>query len=250
MTVDRIEQKVLKQIKDGRVEMRTHRSIVVGRVVFIFSLAASSVLMFIFVSFILHALQRSGVLYLPTFGIKALGYLLHPFSAFIIVLIVITNLIAVAMAIVIGRATAAYRAPLLYVWAGVFLSITLGAIAVYVTPFHDVMHAISSDRHIPVIESLYRSASEDTDANTATGLIRNVRSGGFELVGLSRRIITVETDGHTAFTGDVTLKEGEVVIVVGDWNGEVMKAEFVRKYPGTLTGEELQELKKINTSVN
>lgn len=247
MTSNRIEQNVLKEIKDGRVEMRSRRSVVIGRVTIISSLIASCLLMFIFVSFILHALQQSGVLYLPTFGTGVFRYLLHPFSWFILSLIVITNAIAVVMALVIGRATVAYRTPFLYIWAAVFLVITTGAVVLFVTPFHDRMHSISSTRHLPVIESLYRSAIEDTDAHTSTGLVRNVRTGGFDLVMFSRRIMDVATDADTVVTDEHTIQDGEVVIVVGDTNGRTITAEFIRKYPGTLSNDEMNELERFGS---
>ncbi len=248
MISNHIEQRVMKEINEGRVEMRSRRSFTLGRVALVFSLVSACLLMFVFVSFILHALQRSGVLYLPTFGVGVVRYLLHPFSWFILSLIVITNVIAVVMAFVIDRSTTAYRAPFLYVWAAVFLFVTAGAVAVFITPFHDWAHSIASKWNLPVIESLYRTATEETDAHTATGLVRSVHPGGFELVGFSRKVLGVVVDESTVVIDDAAVQDGEVVIVVGESNGRTIVAKYVRRYPGALSDEEMTELKRVGTS--
>ncbi|MFH0828586.1 MAG: hypothetical protein V1907_00165 [Candidatus Kerfeldbacteria bacterium] len=245
METSPIENKVLSDIRSKRIAMRSRRSIVRRNAMFGVALGAFAVLLLLFGSFVAYSLHRTGILYLPACGTKALSYMLHPFSWFNGVLFAMFNLLGIAFAVFLGRKTAIYRAPLIYVLFATAVVVIGGGFLIFLTPLNRVVGSIANKHQIPIIAPLFQKATSTIETHTTPGLVRNVQSGSFELVTFSKKVVEVRTTPLTTFLHGFVPKNNDVVIVVGTTKDGVIEADVIHEYPGKLTPEEISELTQV-----
>ncbi len=248
MSTEPIDQQVMNKIKDQHLVMRPRRSFVLHRW-YIGALFVLFGLVIVFVtSFTLYTLHRTGVLYLLTLGSGVFKYLLHPFSWFTGLLVLGCLALVVVFGKVIAAKTSVYRIPLVYVWAVAGVSMLLGGAIVFVTPLHNSLKAFADDQKLSVVESIYNAATRGTETNTATGVVREVSANGFELVTLSKTLVTVRLNGSTAVQKGYTIHNNDAVIVVGEMSKSVLTAEFVHQSPAGLSADETRELSNVDVT--
>ncbi len=244
MNTQSIDQQIMKKIDEQRLTMRSNRSIATRRVWFIVLMTLCAVFMVFLASFMLYALHRTGVLYLPLIGGNAFTYLLHPFSWFTGSLFFGGPVLVVIIGVLVWKKARFYRIPLLYVWLFLGTSFLAVGALVFMTPLHGALRS----RQLPVFGALYDAATCVTETHTATGLVREATPDGFELVTLSRKLVTVRIDGSTVFHNGYSVQNGDAVIVIGQISNSMMIAEIVEPSPARLSEEETRELCNIDIS--
>lgn len=242
MNPNSIDQEILSKIKERRLEIRSRRSLLTHHVFMAALLVLFCLLIVLTVSFSLYTLHETGVLYLPLLGPHVLWYLLHPFSWFTGMLLTVCVVLVGILGYTLSHRTGAYRLPLVYVWliAG-GVAVVTGA-ALFATPFNTTLRQYATQSHVPVIEALYTAAVNGMETHTATGIVRETSPDGFELVTVSKKVMTVRMTSTTTIQKGYTIKNNDAVIVVGKSSNGVITADIIHQSPRPLWKEETSEL--------
>lgn len=242
MNTQSIDQEILEKIEQQRLTMRSRRDLAVHRAWLIAAVVSCALFMVFLASFMLYALHRTGVLYLPLFGSRAIAYLLHPFSWFTGSLFFGGPVLVIIIGILIGRKARLYRMPLLYVWLILGTSFLAIGVLVFMSPLHGALQS----RRLPVLGALYNAATCSTETNTATGIVRESSADGFKLVTLSKKMIPVRLVSSTIIERGYSVHDNDAVIVIGRMSQSVLIAELVHRSPPALSAEEERELRNID----
>lgn len=240
-----IEHNVLSNIRSKRIAMRSRRSIVLYNAVFVVALCAAAIILLLLASFVAYVLHRTGILYLPTFGTKALSYMLHPFSWFSGMLFVVFNLLGISFAVLIGRKTPVYRAPLIYSLVITAIVVLGGGFLIFLTPLNRSVVSFVTAHHTPIIAPLFEKAMSAIETHTIPGLVRNSHDGGFELVTFSKKVVSVRTTASTTYQHGFIPKDGDVAVVVGKTTDKIIEADFIHEFPEKLSSVEIAELMQV-----
>lgn len=242
MNTQSIDQEILEKIEQQRLTMRSKRDLAVHHAWLIAVMVSCALCMVFLASFMLYALHRTGVLYLPLFGSRAFVYLLHPFSWFSGSLFFGGPLLVIILGVLIGKKARLYRMPLMYIWLILGTSFLAVGALVFMSPLHGALQS----RRLPVLGALYDAATGGTETHTATGIVRESSAEGFKLVTLSKKIIVVRLASSTIIETGYSVHDNDAVIVIGRMSQSVLIAELVHRSPRALSAEEERELRNID----
>lgn len=223
-----IEEKILNEIRARRVTMHSRSWFVLKHVALVVSLIIAACYVLYHASFILWSLHRSGGLYAGGIGWSGASLLLRAFpwiagATFL--------LLVLALGLMIGRVTGAYRKPLLY---PVLLTITgavLGGIVIFLTPLNERVHTFATGRHLPFFESVYEDVAQRELEGTYMGIVQHAEPKGFTLEEEHGRWFTVMVSPDTKFPRHFIIVNGRPVLVIGSERGGTIDAEAIRGLP-------------------
>ena len=221
-----LKNKILEQVKAGKVKMRP-RSYFVWRGVLLALLLITVVLFALFiVSFIVFSIRTSGLGYLSAFGVR--GFM--PFLGglpWLLVLVAIA--LVVILEILVKQYSFAYKKPLLYSVVGVLVFVVaVGAFAGN-APFHEKFLERAHERRLPLAGGLYRGIGEKLPRNVYTGEVIEVVEDGFVLLTRDGKSLDITVTSETRMPHGQTLLKGQEVFVAGEMDGKTIKAFGVRR---------------------
>lgn len=224
-TTSSVEEKVLKNIRDGKVRMRPRWYFVlraallgVGVTILLFAL-------FFSVGFVLFFVRRTGLWQSLSFGPGGIRVFLNALPW---VLIALSLLFLALLEVLVRRYSFAYRAPLAYSLLGIMVFVTFGTFVVSQTPLYNSLFIYSRVHRLPLVGR----SSDDFYGNYNHLFRGHVTS--FSRFTMTMELwpegtpVTVVSDRSTGFAADFG---GKPVLVFGDRKNGVIHAIGVRVMP-------------------
>ncbi len=224
--IQKIKEKILGAVHDGQVKMRPRwkfilRGALIGFIAFGIFLA-----LFYLASFIVFVTRRTGVWFVPEFGL--MGWL-----AFMTnlpwLLIACAVFFGVILAVLLKRYEFTYRQPLIYSALAIVGVVSIGGAIILATPLHHwlAMHADSDD--IPVAGPFYRAYGGPKIHNIHPGVIVQMEATGFNLKNRRGEVLNIVVTPNTRLPLGDGFTVNDWVVVFGERDDHTVTAVGVRK---------------------
>ncbi len=220
-----IKEKVLSAIKSGQVAMRPRWHFVLKAVL---AIAGGIILMLALlslVSFMIFISRETGAWFVPIFGFRGLHVFLFSLPWLLLFFLIVFIL---ALEMLVRRYEFAYRKPLLYSAFGIVGFVFIGGFVVAQTSFHRRMFLYAEQRRLPIAGPLYRRFGEAPPANVYRGKVTERMPDQFRMKS-HREMFQVLITPETRLPYGTDFGDGDVVVVFGDRDGNVIKAFGIRK---------------------
>lgn len=220
-----LRDKVAAAIAGGRVKMRPRWQFVLAGGVTLAGTVMVLLALVYLASFIVFSLRQSGAWFVPAFGWHGVGLFVGSLPW---VLIGVAIIFIILLEVLVRRYSFAYRQPLLYTALGIVLVVTVGGIATARAPFHRGFLHEAERHHLPLAGPLYRDFGMGHLMNVHPGVITELTPGGFTMRTRRDESLTVTVTHDTEFPLGTNFHQGDMVVVVGERQGDVVVAQGVR----------------------
>lgn len=221
-----IGEKILKKIKGKKIKMKPKSYFVLKTIILIAGIIFASILTIFLASFIIFLLRASGVLNFPAFGFRGLGMFFASLPWFLVIFIIIFVIILEFLA---KRFSVVYQRPLVYSILGIVIVILLLGVFIARTPMHSKLFRGAQEGKFPIVGSFYRERHIRPPDNVYFGTVSSLADDGFEIEteeGESFSVV-ISSEVYLSFAKDI--KEGDMVMVIGDKDNSTIKALGARK---------------------
>ena len=221
-----IRDQVLEAIKSGRVAMRPRWRFVLKAVLGVLGGALLFLALLYLVSFIIFALRRTGVWFVPIFGARGWFVFLVSLPW---ILIIFSLIFIVVLEILVRRYSFAYRRPLLYSALGIIFLVLLGGVIVASTPFHGRVFRYAVGNRTPFAGDFYRGFGMPHFQDTYPGTITEVASTSFMMQDPQGEVLKIFISQKTRLPLGMDLEAGDAVVVFGPREGDTINAFGMRE---------------------
>ena len=217
-----IREDVLATIKSGQVSMRPKWQFMLKAALFVVGGVLLFLVLLYVASFTIFILRRSGVWFVPTFGV-------HGWYVFLVSvpwLLVGAALIFIGILEVLVRHYAfAYRQPLLYSLIIILFLVGVGGFVVALTPLHRVLLHSAENDQLPVGGPMYRGFGMQRLPDVHRGeVIERVPPHSFTMDTVIGEHIIVDITPHTRLSPMADFEPGDFVVVLGVLNNGTVSA--------------------------
>ncbi len=216
---------VISQIKSGDTKMKPKWHFVLKTTLFAISTIFVSITLLYIVSLVIFILRKTGVIFVPLFGLKGLSVFMLSLPW---ILIILGIAFVIVLEILIKHYSFTYRRPLLYSLLGIVIIMSVGGVLVFKARIHDSLLKYAEDTKIPMIKSFYREYGLQKLNNVYIGNIKEMFIDGFIMNDSHNEDVVVIITKNTTLPLNTDLEEGDDVVVLGELNGEVIEALGVR----------------------
>lgn len=211
-------------IHSGRVQMRPRwKFILSGTLAALGIIILVGTLLFI-ASFTIFTLRETGLLFVPSFGMRGL---FEFFGALPFILIILLFLFLIILEILVQRYRVGYRTPLLVSVLAILVIVVLGGYAVERTRVHEMLlrqARLPGGGLPPPIALIYRDGAQHVPG-VYRGTIISTTPSGFLLADEDGAgTTTVLLSASTEVPPGITFKPGEEVVVFGDVSSGTVRA--------------------------
>ncbi len=227
----KLKEKILTQIKNGKVKIKSKFSFILKNVLLIVGIIALILLALLILSFVFFNLKVKGLFFLSHIGPHGLKMFLInlPWLLILIVLVIliILELFAKNLAVV-------YRRPLLISFFVLFGLILIGSLILNRTPLHPYFFSQSKKQMPPPVYGyFYRRIGPPKPPSRFQsfvwrGNIKELTNKGFNLETYFGEILEIQTSTLRQNLSE-PLKIGESVAVIGKKKGTIIEAEKILK---------------------
>lgn len=223
--MNELQKKLVEKIKNGEVAMVPRWHFVLKGVLWFAAVLLTLLVAVYLLSFILFGLHSTGVLFAPLFGMRGL-------MIFIVsspwLLIGVLFLFLGVLYVLVSRYSFSYKKPLVYSMIGVVLMVVAVGSLIEQTKMHDRIGAFASERGVPGLAPLYRQFDDRAPKNVTLGTVAAVAENEFTLETRNGEAVFVHVYPHTKLHRDQQVRVGDVVMVFGKREGDVVDAVGVR----------------------
>lgn len=216
-----IKDKVSEAIQSGEVKMRPKSDFLIKGVLMLLGAVVVLFILMYLVSFIIFALQRTGLWIVASFGFKG-------FVTFVLalpwLLLLIALLLFIILELFLKRYSFNYRRPLLYSIIFIFLIIAAGSFVVAGSSFHQSLSKKAVEEELPFFGPFYRGFAVERFRDIYQGEITAINEDSFLLKDLNGEIFTVLANGSLA-----NLQIGDKVTVFGKRDDMTIHALGIKK---------------------
>ncbi len=224
-----IQDKVLKAIEDGKVQMRPRWQFVLVSVLMGIGLVLLFLTSLFVVSLIVFSIHQNGAIYVPGFGIHGVNLFL---SSVPWLLVLVALLFIVLLQVLVKRYSFGYGKPLLFTALAIIAVAVVGGIAVERTPLHLTLFERAENEHLPIGGSIYKHYCCHGIEEVTIGKIVAIGDKTYQIETQEREIILVLLSDQTDIPANQTFKIGDVIVVVGDMEKHAIDAEGIRLFTG------------------
>jgi hypothetical protein len=221
-------QEILSKIKGGKVDMHSRAYLNFRSVLWILAISILALAGIFIASFIVFALQASGVWDLPRFGAHGLQEFLIYFPWLFVPAAI---LFIWLLERVILKHSPAYRVPVLYSSLGLIIFIVLASFAVSLSPLHYDLYESARNESLPIAGEIYRFFGDSHPDDFYVGDVESVTGASYNILTREGYPATIVVGSHTVFSGDSNIKAGDCIEVVGEENGNIVEAYNIKKIP-------------------
>lgn len=228
-----IKEEILQKIQNGEVKMRPKAFFIVKIAALIFVAFTTFVVSVLLVSYTWFNLKTGGHIFLLSFGGRGFYefFILFPW-----ILLVLDVGLIVLLDWLIKRFRFAYHNPVLYVFVGSLLLITIGGTVINMTSFHKSIMRRAEEKQLPIpgVSGFYTGLRK---THMESGLFRGeiisvatssffIKNGRYDMDDSTSSIEVITPDG---FNVQMILSIGDEVFVAGDFADSSIRAYGVRK---------------------
>jgi hypothetical protein len=221
-----IQERVLEEIKEGRVSMRPRWRFVLQAVMCAVGVIILILALLYLGSFILFSLRKNGVWFTPTFGFQ--GW--YRFVSSLPWLLILFSMIFMGiLEILVRRYSFAYRRPIFYSMLGIIVFVIFGGFLISRTSLHRSLFQYTETHKIPIAAPFYHGFGDRQPGGIYPGIITELRERGFLIRDRRGLEIPILITPATRLPLERSFLIGDLVLVLGELRGEIVEAFGVRK---------------------
>ena len=226
--LDTMKEKVLTAIETRNVSMRSRSYFLIRTALWIAGTLLVFVLTLYLTSFAAFVFRGNGLHLLPQLGPQGWGTLLLSLPWLVLLSLFV---VFVILQILSTHFSFVYKRPLVHTILGSIFILVIGSVAIAQTALHERAYRLSEEGRLPFGGPLYSGAMHDRD-DMHIGTITTLTDSSFILAhrnGETYHVIITDTTRLPRRT----LENGDVVIVLGDDEDDVITAFGIRPFrPG------------------
>lgn len=227
---DKIDIKnfILEKIKTGNIKKIPR--LVFGLKGLLFALAGLAVFILIlyFISFLLFAMQSSGLMHLSSLGFKGFELLFVNFPWILLILVVVLILV---LEILVNKYSFSYKRPLIYSFlAIIIIALSLGFLVWKLSFQEKIYQNFKNDTFIKTFYDKYITPSPDI---FHPGTVLKLTKNGLVLEGREKFGVNVKISENTQMPKDFKIYKGGKILVIGKVVDGVIFAEAIDNAPVT-----------------
>jgi hypothetical protein len=224
-----IEENILATIKSGQLKMRPRWHFALKAILAALGGAILALTVLYLASFIIFILRQTGVLFVPAFGWEGWFAFFTHLPVFLIFLVVI---FVVVLELLVRHYAFAYRRPLLYSAIGIFVLVTLGALAIVNSSFHGGMSKYADDNKETFVGKLYVDYGRQRFQDVHRGMIVHMINNGFIMQDRREDTLTVIITCRTRLPFGADFSTGDIVVVFGPRDDGMVQAFGIQEIGG------------------
>jgi len=221
-----IKETVLDKIKAGKARMIPRWHFVLRAALAAVGFLIVAGLALYILSFAFFIVRKTGIWFLPDFGIRGIGVFLFSLPWFLVIAVIAFIIILEAL---VRQYSFGYRKPLLYSAIGIIVFVVAASVFVTETPFHEGLYRRAHMGELPIIGQLYRDYESPRNKDAHIGTITEMTSDGFKIQNPAGEILSVIVASDTGFPAGLDFQKGDQVLVLGSRDGDIVKAVGVRR---------------------
>ena len=221
-----IKEKIMAAVKSGELVMRPRWHFVLRAALLVLGVVITLLVLIYLASFILFILRASGIIFIPFFGGRGLFASLFSLPWFLIMLVI---LFIIVLELLVKKYSFSYRRPLLYSAISIIAIVVLGSLAVSRIALHERLFRDARHGHLPFAGGFYRNFGAPRLGNIHRGEIVQMMPNGFILNDLRDETSTIVVAPETRVFPIEKLEVGDEVIIFGENNAGVIRAEGIRE---------------------
>ncbi len=212
-----IKEKVLDQIKSGKVSMRSKAYFLVKLGLLTFVTILTTLVSVFLLSFIIFSSSVDGSIFLVRFGGSGLYNFVLTLPWY---LLVVDIFLLLFLDLLLKSFRFGYKSPVLYLFIGTFVVVTIVSTSINLTSFHQrVMNSVGGGK-IPFFPNLYTGVgSEKQKPGTWKGYVGKINGNSFKfryVKGITGEFGDAEVFAVNEITVVGKLFEGDMVFVAGN----------------------------------
>jgi len=223
--MNNFKHNILNKIKTREIDMKPRWHFVLKSLLLVFGVLTVALLAVYLLSFVVFALNQSGVMFAPLYGLK--GVVVFVVSSPWL-LIVLTGTSGVLLYLLVTKYSFSYQKPLLYSMIGVVLLVILGSFVLQEAGMHQRLQQYSERHNVPVFTPLYGGLREERPDGVLQGMITELTDDGFILQVADEDLVTVVVTRETKQRPPSARFVGESVLVFGERQGDIVPAFGIR----------------------
>ncbi len=222
-----IKESVEAAINSGKVVMKPRWHFIVQAVLLIVGIVVAVLALLYLTSLIIFSLHQTGLWFAPGFGLQGINELLFDLPWFLL----LAGVAFIALLeYLVKKYSFAYRKPLLYSAVGIIALVVAGGFIVSLTPIHSGLLTRELEEHMPFVGALYQQyGAPKANGRVIPGQIIEVRQNGYTINTPRREILTVLVNDDTQLPEDITLRAGDIIVVIGDRDKDYIRALGIKK---------------------
>jgi hypothetical protein len=227
-----IAHSIVEKIKKGEATMRPRWHFVLRALLSGLGVVILLLSLLYLASFIIFVLRETGVLFVPSFGLRGVGVFLFALPWF---LMFITLVFVFVLEVLVRRYAFAYRKPLLYSVSGIMLLVVFGGMFLTFMGFHQGFAHYAKERRVPMAGAFYKSFEHSLHDNVFPGTIILLTDDGFHMRDREEAELDIIITSDTRFPYGVDFVAGDTVVVFGERRGtSTIEAIGVRRMDESL----------------
>ncbi len=216
------KDKILDQIKEGRIKMKPRVFFVAKTVIFILSTVVVLLFLIYLSSFIVFSLRVSGALFLPIFSFLGIRVLLVSLPW---LLIFLTIFLIILLEIFAERISFIYKKPVIYSLLAIIVMILVAGFVIGFSSLHVQLLSNAKEGRLQFMSPLYSDYGMPKFGKIHNGYVVELINDGLVIETPNYEILKV-------LAGDKmkeNLKEDDLVLVVGERKNNIVKAVILKK---------------------
>lgn len=225
-----IKDEVLKKIESGQVGMRSKTYFLLKLVLLSVVVVLVTLISVFLLSFIIFGMSLDGSLFLVRFG--GTGWY-HFIFALPWYLLAIDVLLLILLDWILKSFRFGYKSPVVLLFIGTFLTITIASTLINLTPFHQNIMRKINEKKIPLFPNIYSGVkSEIQKPGTYKGFVGEITGNRFEFTfsrGMTPETEVVQVIALEGINVDDYLNKGDLVFVAGSLKDGEITAYGIKK---------------------
>ncbi len=224
----KLKDQILAKIKSGSVKAKPKFYFVLRTLLLVSGLVLAGLVLLYFISFVIFLLRANGLWQAPAFGLRGWGILFASLPWFLLVVI---GFFVLIMEILVKHFSFAYRRPILYSVFGIVAFVGLSGFVVAQTSLHqNLWEQAEAEEGLPLAGPLYNILRSSDPDDFHRGMVLSTTTVGFDLLNSGEEILSIEIEPTTRLPYDLEIMPGDMVMVIGEREGNEVKAFGVREF--------------------
>ena len=220
-----MKDEILKAIEGGRLTMRPKWQFITRTALVIVGIILIALTTVYITSFTVFILRKTGIWFVAGFGF-------HDFSLFLIslpwILITIAIIFILLLEILIKRYSFAYGKPFIYSALGIIVLVTVSAITIGSTSFHEHFFDQAQNGKMPFAGPFYEHITRQPE-NITVGNVVQIFSNGYSIQDSREETFIVVIGPHTNVQTSKGFSIGDIILVVGKREHRIIEAMEIKK---------------------
>ncbi len=216
------EDKILDQIKEGKIKMKPRAYFVAKAVLFVLGIAVILLFLIYLASFIVFSLRVSGMLFLPIFTFLGVRILFGSLPWLLIFLIIF---LIILLEVFAKHAPFIYKKSAIYSLVIIIFTVLIIGLVVGFSPFHLRLFNDTRSGRLQLIGAFYNDYGVPKFGKIHNGYISELTNEGLTIETPNQEILSVLVSDKMK----EKLNKDDLIFVVGERKNDTVKAIMLKK---------------------